>query len=707
MKKLTYIIPFMMLLLNISCGSTQQTIDKTTSAKKELTENQTKEMQVEDINQMPQSDPAPAIKFKKPKIFKLNNGLTVIVVENHKLPRVNASLRIDNPPIRLRDKKGSDDLLSALLGSGSENVSKDDFNKKIDFYGAYVNLYDGGFSVNSLSKFFPEILKLTADQALHPKFSKEEFQKEQEKLIEGLKTSEKSTPAAANRVMRKLAYGQHPYGEITTIDNLKNISLSDVDTYYKRSFTPNHAYLIVVGDVIPENIRKMAMEFFGSWAKAPQVRGAALPAIQNVPATEVDFVHMPNAAQTEIKVVHRSDIRKNNPDYQKVLLMNSILGGDFNSYLNMTLREKHGWTYGARSRFGTDKYGALFQAKTSVRNAVADSAVVVTMAQINKIVNKKVDPKILENNKQKYMGNFVLKMEKPATIANQAYDVYVNNLPDDYYETFLQKIDAVTVDDIQSVAKKYLHPDKARIIVAGNAGTTVPGLKKAGYPVRFFDKYGNPAETPKMNQKISDGVSVKTVIEHYIDAIGGKAQVNKIQSIEGIYETKMQGMTLKMTTKSMAPNKILSQTEAGGMVFSKEVFDGQKGYKMMRGQKKDFTPEEIKDYQNKIQPISELELLKNGKLSRMDNFDGNDYYVIVDKDGTEYFFNVKTGLKDKEVQHKKIQGRDITQPIFLKDYKDIGGIKIPSKIIIATGVQNIEFNLIDAKTNTLKAEDFQ
>ena len=616
-------------------------------------------------------------------------------------------MRIDNPPIRLRDKKGSDDLLSSLLGSGSENVSKDEFNKKIDFYGAYVNLYDGGFSVNSLSKFFPEILKLTADQALYPKFSKEEFQKAQEKLIEGLKTSEKSTPAAANRVMKKLAYGAHPYGEITTIDNLKKIKLADVNQYYKKSFTPNHAYLIVVGDVKLNDVKKMAKQHFGSWAKAPQVRGVAIPAIQNVPATEVDFVHMPNAAQTEIKVVHRSDIRKNNPDYQKVLLMNSILGGDFNSYLNMTLREKHGWTYGARSRFGTNKYGSLFRASTSVRNTVADSAVVVTMEQINKIINEKVDTKVLQNNKQKYMGNFVLQMEKPATIANQAYDVYVNNLSDDYYETFLKKIDAVTVDDIQEVANKYLHPDKARIVVAGNAATTVPGLKKAGYPVKFFDKNGNPTQAPKMNQKLPQDITVQMVIDHYISGIGGKSQVDKIQSIEAIYETKMQGMTLKMTSKAMAPNKIMSQTEAGGMVFSKEVFDGQKGYKIIRGQKQEFTSEEVKEYQNKVQPITELGLVKTGKLTRMDNFDGNDYYVVVDEGGTEHFFNAKTGLKDKEVEHKKMQGRDMTQPIFFKEYKVVDGIKIPSKIVIATGIQNIEFNLIDAKTNTLKSDDFK
>ncbi len=697
MKKLVYILPIILLLLNTSCGSTRQTTK---------IENQSKAMQTDDINQMPQSDPAPAIKFQKPEVFKLNNGLTVIVVENHKLPRVNASLRIDNQPIRLRDKKGSDDLLSALLGTGSEKVSKDEFNKKIDFYGANVNLYDGGFSINSLSKFFPEILKLTADQVLHPKFVREEFVKAQEKLIESLKTAEKSTPAAADRVMKKLAYGQHPFGEISTIDNLKKISLSDVEDYYKRNFTPNHAYLIVVGDISLDKIKDVVNANFGSWTKAPQVRGAAIPSIINVP-TEVDFVHMPNAEQTEIKVVHRSDIRKNNPDYQKVLLMNAILGGDFNSYLNMTLREKHGWTYGARSSFGTNKYGSLFKASTSVRNAVADSAIVVTMAQLNKIVNEKVDPKVLNNNKQKYMGNFVLQMEKPATIAQQAYSIFVNNLPDDYYETFLQKIDAVTVDDIQEVAKKYLHPDQARIVVAGNAKTTAPGLEKAGYRIKYFDKYGNPTKPPKMNQALPQDVTVQMLIDHFISAIGGKDKVNQIKSKEAIYEAKMQGTLLKMTNKAMSPNKFSSQTEAMGMVFSKEVFDGQKGYRMIRGQKQDLKPEEIKKYQNQTQPFTEFGLIKNGKLARMDNFDGNDYYVIVDSEGTEHFFNAKTGLKDKIVQHRKVQGREMTQPIYLKEYKEINGIKIPSKIVIATGVQNIEFNLIDAKTNNLTADDFK
>jgi len=696
MKNLSYIFVFFLGLTIISCGSTKNETAKTDN-----------KMQLDDINKMPEAEKAPSIKFQKPEVFTLPNGLTVIVVENHKLPRVNASLRIDNPPVKLGNKKGSDDLMSALLGSGSENVSKDEFNKKIDFYGANVNIYDGGFSINSLSKYFPEILALTADQTLHPKFTKEEFKKEQEKLIEGLKTSEKSTPAAANRVMKKLAYGAHPYGEITSIENVKNISLQDVNNYYKKTVNPNHAYLIVVGNITPEKVKELTEKSFSDWQKAPQQKGLALPVITNAPQTEVDFIHMPNAAQTEIKFAQRSDIKRSNPDYQKVLLMNEILGGDFNSYLNMTLREKHGWTYGARSRFGIDKYGDLFKASTSVRNTVADSAVVVTMEQINKIRNEKVDPKLLYNNKQKYLGEFVLQMEKPSTIANQAYNIYVDNLPEDFYETFLQKVDAVTVDDIQEVANKYLHPDKMRIIVAGNAKTTVPGLKKAGYKINYFDKYGNPAKAPEMNQSIPENVNVKTIVDNYIKAIGGQDKISKINSLTTTYEAKMQGMVLTNTTKTMAPNKTLNEMKGMGMVLGKEVFDGTNGYKEVRGQKIPFTPEEIAKYQETSQPFPEISLIKTGKLDRMDSFDGNTYYVIVDNQNTEHYFNAKTGLKDQEVSHKNVQGHEMTQKVVYQDYKDMSGIKIPGKIILISGVQPIEFILKEANINNVTAEDFK
>lgn len=699
MKRLIFILSFIFLIsLTISsCGSNRATGEKIADT---MTQN-------DDNNLMPKPKPAPKIHFKKPEVFKLDNGLTVIIVENHKLPRVNTSLRIDNQPVPLRDKKGTDDLLQRLLGTGSNNISKDEFNKKIDFYGARVFFNDNGFFINSLSKFFPEILNLTADQVLNPNFTKEEFVKEQEKLIEELKIGEKSTPETAKRVMKKLSFGKHPYGELTLINNVKKIELNDVIKYYKNNFNPNKAYLIIVGDIDKEQAKNLAEKNFGNWKKAPITKGLSLPRIENAPTTEVDFVHMPNAEQTEIKVTQRSDLRLNNPDYQKVLLMNSILGGDFNSYLNMTLREKHGWTYGARSHFGTDKYGDLFTASTSVRNSVADSAVVVTMKQINKIINQKVSDTLLYNNKQKFMGKFVLDMENISTIANQAYNIFVNNLPEDYYETFLQKIDAVTVNDIQEVAKKYLHPENMRVIVAGNAHKTVPGLEKAGFKIKFFDKHGNPTKAPDLNRKLPENINVKTVIDNYIKAIGGKQKIQNVQSLIAVYTTQMQGMEITNTIQAMKPNLSSNVVTGMGMTLSKEVFDGEKGFKEVQGQKKAYTEEEITKAKNTLMPFPDLNLVKTGKLDRVENIDGTDYYVIIDDEQTEYFFNSKTGLKDKEVKHIKVQGKEMSQPIEFSNYTEIDGVKIPGKVSIKMGMQELEFKLKEAKINSLTKEDFK
>lgn len=695
MKKIIYSLSFLLILTAISCGST-----KNSSAEKNT------EM-TKDINIMPQSGPSPSIRFSKPIIHKLANGLTIIVVENHKLPNVNASLRIDNQPLRLRDKKGSDDLLSALLGSGSKNVSKDQFNEKTDFYGAFVSLYDGGFNINALSKYFPEILQLTIDQVLHPVFSEEEFNTEKKKAEESLKMDEKNTPSIAHSVTNKLAYGDHPYGEFTSQKTLKNVNLEDVKKYYHKNFAPNNAYLIVVGDVKASDINKIAEKEFKDWMPAPQNKPLSLPAINAVTSTEIDFINMPNAEQTELAVVQRSDIRRNNPDYQKVLLMNAILGGDFNSYLNMTLREEHGWTYGARSNFGTDKYGSIFKASTSIRNTVADSAVTVTLAQINKIINEKVDSTTLANNKAKYVGSFVLQMEKPATIANQAYNMLINNLPEDYYKNFLKKLDAVSVEDIQAVAQKYLHPNQLRIVMAGKASITVPGLEKAGYKINFYNKNGELVEKPKMHIKIPDGVTTQSVLDHYFEAIGGKKKINNIKSVFATYETDMQGQVLQQEIKKMTPNKSAMAIKMGDMTLQKIVFDGAKGYQEAQGQKVDLDAETAKKMKEEVQPFSEMPLYKTGKLDRVENIDGTNYYVIKGADKTDYYFDSKTGYKTKEVKYMSVAGKERTQPITLSDYKSFNGIKFPGKISLSFGPQKMEFTLKDIKVNTLSNQDFK
>ena len=195
-------------------------------------------MQAQDRPQ-PKPGPSPTINIKKPETFSLPNGLKVLVVENHKLPRVSFNLSIDNAPYAEGNKKGVDDLTSSLIGNGSTKTAKDAFNEEVDFLGADISFYSSGASANGLSKYSKRILELMAEGALMPNFTQDEFEKEKDKLIEGLKTQEKSVTAVAGRVENVLAFGKnHPAGEYLSEETINNVTLADVQSNYATYFIP-------------------------------------------------------------------------------------------------------------------------------------------------------------------------------------------------------------------------------------------------------------------------------------------------------------------------------------------------------------------------------------------------------------------------------------------------------------------------------------
>lgn len=214
---------------------------------------------------IPQPKPgaAPTIKIGKPVTFELKNGLKVMVVENHKLPRVSFSLTLDNDPYTEGNKKGVADMTSALMGSGTTKTSKTAFNEEIDFLGANIYFSSNGASASALSKYSGRVLELMADGALNPNFTQEEFDKEKAKFIEGLKANEKSVAAVAARTVDVLTFGKnHPSGEYVSEATLKNVTLADVKTNYNTYFVPSNAYLIIVGDVKFKETKKNGREIF-------------------------------------------------------------------------------------------------------------------------------------------------------------------------------------------------------------------------------------------------------------------------------------------------------------------------------------------------------------------------------------------------------------------------------------------------------------
>ncbi len=662
-----------------------------------------------DRSQQPKPGPAPKINLGKPATFELKNGLKVLVVENNKLPRVSATLTIDNPPIFEGDKAGVSSLTGSLLGSGSKNISKDAFNEEVDYLGASISFSSQSARLNALSKYFPRVLELMADAALNPNFTQEEFDKERNKLLDGIKSNEKSVAAIASRVQNVLTYGKnHPYGEFTSQESANNVTLNDVSNFYNSYFKPNNAYLIIVGDVSVKDVKKLVTKYFSTWNKGV-VAPANLPAVSNVAKTEINFINMPNAVQSEVAVINTFQLKMSDPDYHAVLVANQILGGDFNSYLNMNLREARGYTYGARSRVNEDKYIGSFKASTSVRNMVTDSTVVETIKEIARIRNEKVTEEDLKTVKAGYTGKFVLALEQPATIARYALNIKVNNLPENFYETYLEKINAVTIDDVQRVAKKYFSVDNARIVIAGKALDVIPNLEKTNYTINYFDIYGNPTSKPELSKPIPAGVTLNTVFDNYYKAIGGKEKVKTIKSTLSTADASIQGMSLQMVTKQMTPNKYSTAVSMMGNVMSQTVFDGEKGYAMQMGQKTPLDGAALEKMKSSSSPFAEEGYLSKATLEKITQVNGKDAYVVKVGDDTVINYEVASGLKVSETVTSKLpNGQEVSQTVNYSDYTDVKGVKFPFTIKMTVGPQQLDFTIKEVKLNEgVTAADFQ
>lgn len=660
-----------------------------------------------DRSKMPKPGPDPVVKLGTPKTFTLKNGLKVIMVVNNKLPRASANLTIDNKPYFEGEISGVSGMMGSLLGRGTSNISKDDFNEKVDFLGANVSFFSTGAFASSLKKYFPEILGLMADGVMNSKFTQEEFDKEVQITLDGLKSDEKNVTSAARRVENVLTYGKnHPFGEFTSKESVEKITLQDVKNNYATYYKPNNAYLVIEGDINPKKIKKLVKSLFSDWKKG-EIPGYTMPETKSVAATEINFVNMDNAVQSEIAVINNIDLTLGDKDYYAALIANNILGGGGTARLFMNLREDKGYTYGSYSRLSQSRYAGTFRASASVRNVVTDSSVVEIQKEINKIRYQKVTAEELANSKEEYIGGFVMDVQKPRTVANFALNIARYNLPKDFYENYIKNIKAVTLDDVQNAAIKYFTGDKAKIVITGKGIDVLKNLEKGDYVIKYFDKYGNPTEKPAMTMPIPDGMTAATVVDKYMEAIGGKDKVMAVKTIMTVSNATIQGTPLLMTNKAAAPNKSLMTIAVMGNVMQKIIFDGEKGYQEARGQKKDMTGEELAKAKNENALFSDLNYA-SGKLLRIEPIEGKNTVVLKSGD-KEIFYDMTSGLKVKEVQTVKTpDGKEVKVPTTFADYKAVKGIMIPHWVGLKSGPMTLDFKVKEIKINEgVSDEDFK
>ena len=662
-----------------------------------------------DRSKMPVSGPTPTIELGTPIEFELKNGLKVLMVENHKLPRVSASLLIDNPPKIGSSKNGIYSLTSSMLGKGSQSITKDTFIEEIDFLGATLSVNAEGAYASSLSRFFPKVLEMMADGALNPLFSAEEFDKEKTKTLEGIKSNSKSVTAIARRVESVLAYGKdHPSGKFISEESINNISFEDVKKYYKENFIPNNSYLVIIGDFNPNETRKMIRNLFSGWKKG-ELNTSNWKIPSDINELSINFIDVSNAIQSEIVYQNLVDISMNHPDYFPVIVSNKILGGGPENRLEKQIRETKGYTYAARSSIGSSKYTkSRFRAYTSTRFQVTDSAVVELLNEIKKIKTINVSDKELSDVKAKYVGNFVLSSESPSTIANYALNIKTQSLDKDFYKNYLSNINKVSKEDIIRVSKKYFQIDKGQIIITGKGSELINKLEKISFenkiiPILFFDKYGNQVEKPILNKKISKEVNVKTIFENYLNAIGGLDEINKIKSISTIATVKIQNApfspTAEIKQKHPNLNSLVMTVEGMGTLMSQK-FDGENGYIEQMGQKIPFEEDQINSEKEKLGLFEETYLDSNKmEIISLNPIDGKDLYKIKVNGKSFRYYDAATNLLIIKEETVNVAGNEITSITKYSNYKEIEGVLFPYKREITSGPQTVVFEISSIKFN--------
>ena len=675
-----------------------------------------------DRSKKPAAGPAPVIALKDPVIFTMPNGMTVLIVENHKLPRVSATLNIDAGPVKEGKKAGLLDLMGSMLGEGTKSMDKDKFDQSVDLIGAEVSFAANGGSASALTRYFEKAFNLLADGIKNPSLPQASFDKLKSITLTGLKANEKSTPAIAARVNAALSYGkQTAAGEFTSEETVKSLTLDDVKEAYKNYITPSRSYLTIVGDITPAAAKLLATKTFGNWT-GKKLSLPAIPLVKNPEKTEIDFVDLPTAVQGELNVGNLINNPMNNADYHALLLTNQILGGGAESKLFMNLREKHGFTYGSYSSIGSGRFQSQFKASAAVRTDKVDSAVAEIVREILNMRDGNITQEQLDVAKAKYNGSFALGMEDPARTAGFASNILINNLPNNFYKTYLQKINSVTIADIKRVSKQYLSESNSRIVIVGNAGKIIPKLMRLGYPIKKYDRYAEPvvekANDTKVDEtnKTTEHISAYEIVEGYLKAIGGKEELKKVTSISSTIGLDMMGRTFTGIDKRMNPNKQFTELKMGAMTVMKSVFDGGKGYRQQGPQKADMTEQEIKEAMDEKGVVPQLfyvtdtsyktDYLGTGKINEEETYRLKVTMPSGKLSVQEY--SAKTGLLLKEETTSKMQDQEVNETIEYKNYVKVGNIMLPSEITRNVGGQEFNIKFTDFKLNEGVAEaDFQ
>lgn len=445
----------------------------------------------------PAASEARPYRFPDVERFTLANGMRVLVARTTNAPLVTVRAAVRSGASHDPTKKpGLATLTADLVDEGAGKRRAIELAEAIGDLGASLNAgadWDVSF-VNldilssQLSKGFP----IFADVVRYPRFESVDFERVKKERMTALVQQRDQAPAIASKRFSQFVYGNTAYGRPMggTEASVESLTREDVKGFYKRHWVPNNVSLIITGDIDVATARSLAEEYFASWKRGPKVPTITVAA-PSIARSQIFLVDRPAAVQSEILVGH-AGVSRSTEDYFPLVTMNAILGGLFTSRLNLNLREKHGYTYGARSQFAFRTQPGPFSAGAAVRNAVTSESVKETVGELKRLRSGDITDAELDFAKNYLSGVFPATVQSASQLAQRITELELYNLPADYFDHYRERIAAVTKDDIARVAQKYVDPDKSVILVVGKASEVGEPLRALGYPVALYDVEGKP-----------------------------------------------------------------------------------------------------------------------------------------------------------------------------------------------------------------------
>jgi zinc protease len=440
--------------------------------------------QAPDRSHPPAIGPAPALHLPDIEKRQLSNGLPVWIVELHEVPVVQVNLIVQrgsaNDPV---GKFGTSNFMTSMLENGAAGRSALEIADSVDFLGAELNT-SSNTDTMSVRLHVPvarlaDALPIMADVALRPTFPQDEVERLRQQRLTSLLQARDDPGTIASLAFARVLYGaDHRMGtlQMGTASSIKGLAAADLQSFHDATFEPQNAALLVVGDVTPDTALPMLETSFGSWrAKGTPAARAALPVVPEPTSRGIYLVDKPGAAQSEIRIGWIG-VPRSTPDYFPITVMNTLLGGSFQSRLNMNLREEHGYTYGAFSSFDMRSVAGPFTAQAGVQTDKTVDALREFFNELTRIRELPPPDDVTQAKNyvaMRYPGAF----ESTRQIAQQLETMLVYNLPATYFSNYVQSIDAVTAADIQRVAQKYVQPGRFAVVVVGDRSQIEQGIR--------------------------------------------------------------------------------------------------------------------------------------------------------------------------------------------------------------------------------------